>query len=62
MQGEHYAHDMIGDFNNGVVGFIDWNLVLGRYGGRECFLPHRLIDADTCEGVCRRSTLLQPCT
>jgi hypothetical protein len=53
---------MIGDFNNGVVGFIDWNLVLGRYGGRECFLPHRLIDADTCEGVCRRSTLLQPCT
>lgn len=31
--GEHYAHDMMGDFNNNVQGFIDWNLALGRYGG-----------------------------
>ena len=30
--GEHYAHDMIGDFNNWVVGFIDWNLMLDMYG------------------------------
>ena len=31
--GEHYAHDIIGDMNNWVVGFIDWNLLLDRYGG-----------------------------
>ena len=31
--GEHYAHDMMGDFNNWVVGFIDWNLLLDRFGG-----------------------------
>ena len=31
--GEHYAHDMIGDFNNHVVGFIDWNLALDAKGG-----------------------------
>ena len=30
--GEHYAHDIIGDMNNWVVGFIDWNLLLDRYG------------------------------
>ena len=32
-KGEHYAHDIIGDMNNWVVGFIDWNLLLDRYGG-----------------------------
>merc|ERR1712032_485857 len=31
-KGEHYAHDMIGDFNNWVKGFIDWNLVLDLMG------------------------------
>ena len=31
--GEHYAHDIIGDMNNWVVGFIDWNLLLDRFGG-----------------------------
>ena len=30
--GEHYAHDIIGDMNNWVVGFIDWNLLLDIYG------------------------------
>lgn len=30
--GEHYAHDMIGDFNNWVVGFIDWNIMLDMNG------------------------------
>lgn len=30
---EHYAHDMIGDFNNHVTGFIDWNLVLDLGSG-----------------------------
>jgi hypothetical protein len=24
---------MIGDFNNGVTGFIDWNLALDSHGG-----------------------------
>ena len=32
-KGEHYAHDMIGDFNNWVVGFVDWNLALDSHGG-----------------------------
>ena len=43
--GEHYAHDMIGDFNNWVVGFIDWNLLLDKYGG-----PNHAF-AGECEGV-----------
>lgn len=28
-----YAHEMIGDFNAGAQGFIDWNLLLGADGG-----------------------------
>lgn len=43
--GEHYAHDMIGDFNNWVVGFIDWNLMLDMYGGPDHAGP------DECEGI-----------
>ena len=43
--GEHYAHDMIGDFNNWVVGFIDWNLVLDMYGGPDHAGPAE------CEGL-----------
>ena len=31
--GERYAHDMIGNFNNGCVGFTDWNMVLDETGG-----------------------------
>ena len=31
--GEMYAHDMIGDLNAGVSGFIDWNLILDHKGG-----------------------------
>lgn len=31
--GEMYAHDMIGDLNSGVSGFIDWNLILDHKGG-----------------------------
>ena len=31
--GEGYAHQMIGDFNNWVCGFIDWNIVLDQRGG-----------------------------
>ena len=30
---EMYAHDMIGDFNAGMNGFMDWNLILDRQGG-----------------------------
>lgn len=30
---EHYAHDMIGNFQAGMNGFIDWNLVLDSEGG-----------------------------
>ena len=44
-KGEHYAHDMIGDMNNWVVGFIDWNLVLDKYGGPDHAGP------DECEGL-----------
>jgi glucosylceramidase len=31
--GEQYGHDMIGDFNNWVTGFVDWNLALDQHGG-----------------------------
>lgn len=31
--GERYAHEIIGDFNNFTVGFIDWNMVLNTAGG-----------------------------
>jgi len=44
-RGEHYAHDMIGDMNNWVVGFIDWNLLLDMLGGPDHAGP------DECEGV-----------
>jgi glucosylceramidase len=30
---EMYAHDMIGNFNAGLNGFIDWNLLLDEKGG-----------------------------
>lgn len=30
---EIYAHDMLGDLNAGVNGFIDWNIVLDHKGG-----------------------------
>jgi glucosylceramidase len=30
---ERYARNMIGDFNNGVCGFIDWNIALDMQGG-----------------------------
>ena len=42
--GEHYAHDIIGDMNNWVVGFIDWNLLLDMLGGPNHKGP------DDCEG------------
>ena len=31
--GERYARNIIGDFNQGNEGFIDWNLVLNEQGG-----------------------------
>ena len=43
--GEHYAHDIIGDMNNWVVGFIDWNLLLDMLGGPDHAGP------DKCEGL-----------
>ena len=43
-KGEHYAHDIIGDMNNWVVGFIDWNLLLDMLGGPNHKGP------DECEG------------
>jgi glucosylceramidase len=32
-RGQRYAHDMISDFNNWVVGWVDWNLILDHTGG-----------------------------
>lgn len=43
--GEHYAHDIIGDMNNWVVGFIDWNLLLDILGGPDHAGPKE------CEGL-----------
>ena len=44
-KGEHYAHDIMGDMNNWVVGFIDWNLILDMLGGPDHAGP------DECEGI-----------
>lgn len=30
---EHYAHDLIGNFNAGASGFTDWNILLNEEGG-----------------------------
>lgn len=30
---QKYAHDMIGNMNNGMTGFYDWNIVLDEIGG-----------------------------
>lgn len=32
-RGEIYAHNMIGDFNNGLEAWLDWNLALDLQGG-----------------------------
>ena len=31
--GEKYASNMMHDFNNGMVGFTDWNILLDETGG-----------------------------
>ncbi len=52
---EMYAHDIIGDFNAGMNGFIDWNLILDRQGGPNhvgnyCDAPVMCdVDADTID-------------
>lgn len=50
--GEKYARSMINDFNNGMVGFTDWNILLDETGGPNhvqnfCFAP---VHADTKTG------------
>jgi glucosylceramidase len=50
--GEHYAISMIHDFNNGTVGWTDWNVLLDEKGGPNhvqnyCFAP---VHADTGTG------------
>ncbi len=50
--GERYGCSMINDFNNGVVGWTDWNLLLDETGGPNhvqnfCFSP---IHGDTKTG------------
>ena len=42
--GEHYGESMIHDFNNGTVGWTDWNILLDEQGGPNhsqnfCFAP-----------------------
>ena len=32
-QGELYGHDIIGNLNNGMTGWIDWNVLLDEQGG-----------------------------
>ena len=52
---EMYTHDIIGDFNAGMNGFIDWNLILDRQGGPNhvgnyCDAPVMCdVDADTID-------------
>lgn len=50
--GEEYGRSMINDFNNGMVGFTDWNILLDETGGPNhvqnfCFAP---IHGDTKTG------------
>ena len=50
--GERYGRSMINDFNNGTVGWTDWNVLLDEIGGPNhvgnyCFAP---IHADTKSG------------
>ncbi|MFL5614963.1 MAG: glycoside hydrolase family 30 protein [Gemmatimonadaceae bacterium] len=50
--GEYYGHSMINDFNDGAVGWTDWNVLLDEQGGPNhvgnfCFAP---IHADTKTG------------
>jgi len=50
--GERYGTSMINDFNNGTVGWTDWNILLNQNGGPNhvgnfCFAP---IHADTNSG------------
>jgi glucosylceramidase len=50
--GERYGRSMINDFNNGMTGFTDWNILLDETGGPNhvqnfCFSP---IHADTKSG------------
>ncbi|HYG05731.1 MAG TPA: glycoside hydrolase family 30 protein [Stenotrophomonas sp.] len=50
--GERYGRNMINDFNNGVVAWIDWNVLLDEKGGPNhvgnwCFAP---LHADTRSG------------
>ena len=47
-KGEHYAHDIIGDLNNWVVGFIDWNLILDILGGPNHKGPNECEGSDLC--------------
>jgi glucosylceramidase len=50
--GEQYGQSMINDFNNGTVGWTDWNILLDEKGGPNhvgnyCFAP---VHADTKTG------------
>ena len=50
--GERYGRSMINDFNNGMAGFTDWNILLDETGGPNhvgnfCFAP---VHADTKTG------------
>ena len=50
--GERYGSNMIHDFNNGTVGWTDWNILLDQNGGPNhvgnfCFAP---VHADTDSG------------
>jgi glucosylceramidase len=50
--GEHYGLSMINDFNDGAVGWTDWNVLLDEQGGPNhvgnfCFAP---VHADTKTG------------
>jgi glucosylceramidase len=51
--GERYGRSMINDFNNGMAGFTDWNILLDETGGPNhvgnfCFAP---VHADTKTGT-----------
>lgn len=61
--GEHYGTSMINDFNNGTMGWTDWNILLDQNGrpnhvGNFCFAS---IHADTGHANKNRTFPENPC-
>lgn len=69
---QKYAHDMIGNLNNGMNTFLDWNIVLDEIGGPNhvgnfCDAPylydtknHKLMESNICGHLWHFSHFIEP--